>query len=257
MVDAVDSKSTSSNRVLVQVQSSAMIRWMMNWIQDYQLFLFDFDGLLVDTEPLHYASYAELCRRYGCEMKWDFRRFCKEAHSKAMGIWDALSREFPEIFEREPRREVLYEEKKMLYVELLKKSRLELMEGAAPLLTALAAAGTKHAVVTNSPRDHIEIIKESLPLLKSIPLWVTREDYVHPKPSPEGYLKAIEILAEPGDKIIGFEDTLKGLKALLASGVESILVCPAQSEQVKECIALGAKHFESLPYFYSYLTATR
>jgi beta-phosphoglucomutase len=219
---------------------------MMDWIQEYQLFLFDFDGLLVDTEPLHFASYAELCRRHGYEMDWDFQRFCREAHGKAMGIWDAIGREFPAIFEKEPHRDVLYEEKKTIYAELLKKTPLKLMEGAAPLLTALAERGTKRAVVTNSPRAHIEIIKESLPQLLSIPMLVTREDYVHPKPSPEGYLRAIVNLAEPGDRIIGFEDTLKGLKALLSAGVESVLVCPVANEHVKECAALGAKHFKSL-----------
>jgi HAD superfamily hydrolase (TIGR01509 family) len=218
----------------------------MNWIRDYQLFLFDFDGLLVDTEQLHFASYREMCFRHRCEMNWDFQRFCREAHSKAMGIWDALAREFPRIFEDEPCKEVLYEEKKSIYVELLKRARLELMEGAESLLTALADRGIKRAVVTNSPREHIEMIKKSLPLLQSIPVWITREDYSQPKPSPEGYLKAIERLAEAGDKMIGFEDTLKGLKALLAAGVESVLVCPTQSEHVQEGISLGAKHFASL-----------
>lgn len=218
----------------------------MNWIQDYQVFLFDFDGLLVDTEQLHFASYRELCRRHECEMNWDFQKFCREAHGKAMGIWDAIAREFPRVFENEPRREVLYEEKKKIYVELLKNSRLALMEGASFLLTLLEEKNIKRAVVTNSPREHIEIIKESLPLLKSIPLWITREDYSHPKPSPEGYLAAIHKLMEPGDRIIGFEDTLKGLKALLSAGVESVLICPSQNEHVKECTALGAKHFESL-----------
>ncbi len=218
----------------------------MDWIQDYQVFLFDFDGLLVDTEPLHFASYRELCRRYGCEMNWDFQKFCREAHNKAMGIWDAIAREFPRVFENEPCREVLYEEKKKIYVELLKKSHLELMEGVSSLLTTLEEKGIKRAVVTNSPREHIDIIKESLPLLKSIPLWVTREDYSSPKPSPEGYLTAINQLMKSRDRVIGFEDTLKGLKALLSAGVESVLICPAQSEHVKECIALGAKHYESL-----------
>jgi beta-phosphoglucomutase len=218
----------------------------MNWIQGYQLFLFDFDGLLVDTEQLHFAAYRELCRRHGCEMNWDFQKFCREAHGKAMGMWDAIAREFPRIFEDESRREIFYEEKKKIYAEFLKNTRLELMEGAFNLLVSLAERGIKRAVVTNSPREHIEIIKESLPLLKSIPLWITREDYSHPKPSPQGYLTAIGKLMESGDRIIGFEDTLKGLKALLAAGVESILVCPAQSEHVKEGLALGAKHFESL-----------
>jgi HAD superfamily hydrolase (TIGR01509 family) len=114
------------------------------------------------------------------------------------------------------------------------------------LLISLLERGIKRAVVTNSPREQIEIIKESLPVLKSIPLWITREDYSNPKPSPEGYLTAIRKLVEPGDRIIGFEDTLKGLKALLGAGVESILVCPTQSDHVAECISLGAKHFESL-----------
>jgi beta-phosphoglucomutase len=215
-------------------------------MQDYQLFLFDFDGLLVDTERLHFASYRELCQRHGCAMNWDFRKFCREAHGKAMGIWDAVAREFPRVFENEPRWEVLHEEKKKIYVELLKRARLELMDGVSPLLTALAEKKTRRAVVTNSPREHIEIIKESLPLLKSIPLWITREDYSNPKPSPDGYLIAMSKLVKSGDRIIGFEDTLKGLKALIAAGVESILICPAHSEHVKECMALGARHFESL-----------
>jgi beta-phosphoglucomutase len=218
----------------------------MDWIQEYQLFLFDFDGLLVDTEQLHFTSYAELCRRHGYEMHWDFQRFCREAHGKAMGIWEAIGHEFPGIFEKEPCKDVLYEEKKTIYVELLRKTNLEFMEGAAALLATLAEKGLKRAVVTNSPRAHIEIIKESLPLLKSVPMWITREDYVNPKPSPEGYLKAIECLAKSGDRIIGFEDTLKGLKAMLAAGVESVLICPAQNEHVQECTSLGAKHFKSL-----------
>ncbi len=218
----------------------------MNWIQGYQLFLFDFDGLLVDTERLHFASYRELCRRYGCQMDWSFEQYCREAHGKPMGIFEGLAREFPQIFEKQPKKEVLYEEKKKIYEELLRCSPLELMEGAAALLTALSEKNVKRAVVTNSPRMHIHIIQESLPLLKSIPLWVTREDYSNPKPSPEGYLTAMEKLAEPGDRIIGFEDTIKGWKALHASGAESVLICPSQSSHVQECIALGAKHFESL-----------
>lgn len=219
---------------------------MMDWIQHYQLFLFDFDGLLVDTERLHFLSYQEMCRRYGCEMNWDFQQFCERAHSKAMGVFDAIEREFPQIFEKEPSKDVLYAEKKAIYVAMLKSARLELMQGAADLLTLLLERKAKRAVVTNSPKEHIEIIKESLPLLKSIPLWITREDYCSPKPSPEGYLTAIRKLAAPGDRMIGFEDTLKGLKALLAAGVEGVLVCPAQHGAVKECISLGAKHFQSL-----------
>lgn len=217
----------------------------MDWIQNYQFFLFDFDGLLVDTEKLHFAAYVELCYRHGYQLNWSFHRFCTEAHSKPMGVWEALVKECPHLYEKKSREE-LYEEKKSIYVELLKKTPLEFMQGAADLLKALAKNHTKRAVVTNSPRLHVEIVKQSLPLLQTIPLWITREDYLYPKPAPDGYLQAIKQLATSSDRMIGFEDSLKGLKALLAAGVEGVLICPKEYEYVKESKLLGAKHFETL-----------
>jgi HAD superfamily hydrolase (TIGR01509 family) len=217
----------------------------MDWIQNYQLFLFDFDGLLVDTEKTHFSAYVEMCRRHGFELQWDFQRFCLEAHGKAMGVWSGLIQEFPDLFAHGSKEE-LYEQKKQIYVELLQDTQLELMEGAIPLLNRLANLKISRAVVTNSPKAHIEIIKRSLPILETIPLWITREDYSQPKPDPEGYLKAIQILAKPNDRIIGFEDTLKGVKALLAAGAECIHVCPAGHKHIAESTSLGAKHFETL-----------
>ncbi|MBS0605255.1 MAG: HAD family phosphatase [Verrucomicrobia bacterium] len=218
----------------------------MDWIQEYQLFLFDFDGLLVDTEQLHYRAYLEMARHRGCPLNWDFERFCLEAHGKAMGFFDGMQREYPDVFKEGPTKEELYEEKKRLYVEMLQSTRLELMEGALPLINALDERKVKSAVVTNSPKAQIDVIKRALPDLQKIPLWITREDYSAPKPSPEGYLKAIAALAKPGDRIVGFEDTLKGLKALLAAGVDAFLICPSDHKHIGEGISLGAKHCEKL-----------
>src|SRR3990172_6839619 len=49
----------------------------MHWIYQFQLFLFDFDGLLVNTEDLHFAAYQKMCCDRGFELKWDFERFCQ------------------------------------------------------------------------------------------------------------------------------------------------------------------------------------
>lgn len=230
-----------------------IIDGMMN-LQDYQLYLFDFDGLLVDTEQLHYSAYMEMSRRHGCPLDWDFSRFCLEAHAQAMGFFDGLVKEYPDALEKGPSKQELYEEKKRIYVELLQNSSLQLMDGAETFLTALEKHQIKKAVVTNSPKAQIELIKKALPVLQKIPVWITREQYKDPKPSPEGYLKAISQLAEPGDRIIGFEDTLKGLQALLAADVDSVLICPSDHKHVEEGKRLGARHFESLS---SYLTSIR
>ncbi len=228
----------------------------MDSVLDYQLYLFDFDGLLVDTEQLHYAAYMEMARGQGFPLTWDFQRFCQVAHSKPMGFFDGWQKEHPRALEGTSK-EMLYEEKKRLYVELLQKKPLEFMEGAEVLINALDLHRIKSAVVTNSPKEQIELIKQALPALQKISLWITREDYSQPKPSPEGYLKAIALLAKPGDKIIGFEDTLKGLKALLAAGADAVLICPKDTGYISEAKKMGAKHFESLLIFYSYFTSTR
>jgi len=221
----------------------------MDWIQKYQLFLFDFDGLLVDTERLHYSAYMELARLRGCPLDWDFERFCLEAHSKSMGFFEGLQREYPNVFNEGPSQKELYEEKKRLYISLLRSTRLELMEGVLPLINALHRLNVRCAVVTNSPKAQIDLIKAALPDLHKIPLWITREDYTAPKPSPEGYLQAIALLGRPGDRIVGFEDSIKGLKALLAAGVEAFLVGPVVGpERVSEALALGAKHVLTLAH---------
>ncbi len=219
----------------------------------YSFFLFDFDGLLVDTEPLHYAAYMEMSRRRGFPLPWDFERFCKEAHSKNSGFFDGLEKEHPTLFSSGLSKEILYEEKKKLYVELLKSSPLSLVEGIEAVLKDLEQKGSKRAVVTNSPRVQIELIWSKIPLLKTIPLWITREDYAQPKPAPDGYLEAMKRLHVQGEKGVGFEDSARGILSLLRAGVDAVLVCPPSYAGIAECQQLGASHIErlSVEYFTS------
>lgn len=198
----------------------------------YDIILFDFDGLLVDTESLHFSAYKEMCLRRGVVLDWDFTRFCQEAHGSAHGIWKAFQKEYPQLLENAPR-DLLYREKKEMYQELLKTTSLKYMPGIEALLQALATSNVLSAVVTNSPRFQVECIRKKLTLLHEIPLWITREEYALAKPEPDGYLLAIEKLGKK-KRIVGFEDTLKGIRALQAAGVEAILVAPICLEKVKD-----------------------
>lgn len=196
----------------------------MDWIKEFDLFLFDFDGLLVDTEKFHLLAYQQLCRENGCELNWDMDRYVKEAHQKPQGVKDGIYREFPYLLNEESDWDRFYARKKMIYEEMLRVEKLELLPGAAELLEALQKTEKRRCVVTNSPKNHTLLVRGRIPLLDSIPIWVTREDYQEPKPSPEGYLKAIGLAGRPKDRIIGFEDSLRGLKALLAANVKAILI---------------------------------
>lgn len=217
----------------------------MNWIALFQLFLFDFDGVLVDTEPLHYAAYAEMCLRRKIAFSWDFEQFCVYAHGEAQGIKKALYCAFPDLLQQEPNWDVLAREKSEIYRELIKTQPLKLMPGVEALLQELHLQNRVACVVTNSSKEDIEIIRSALPSLQYLSHWLTREDYEHPKPSPEGYLKAIALHGSSEGRVIGFEDTFKGFKALVQTPALSVLICPSHRKHVRGCLDLGGKHFES------------
>lgn len=219
----------------------------MQWIHKFNLFLFDFDGLLVNSEELHFLAYQEMCRDRGYVLTWDLPRFFKAAHFKATGLKEAIYAEFPRLCQEEPNWSVLYEEKKRSYQKLLEKGKINLMPGVQPLLEALKKHGIRRCVVTNSLYEQVEKIKDQNPILQSIPLWITREDYKEAKPAPDGYLLAIKKLGQAGDKIIGFEDSTRGLQALIAAKItQPVLISPAHHPQMADSLPKGVRHFTSL-----------
>jgi len=218
----------------------------MKWIADYQLFLFDFDGLLVNTEEIHYQAYQKMCAGRGFELPWDFPHYCFMAHYDSIKLRKALYADIPELHQMEPNWDVLYAEKKQAMVELLNSGAVHLMPGAEQLLEELAAKDIPRCVVTNSPDEQIVIIKEYNPILNSIPHWFTRETYTEPKPHPECYLNAIEKLGEGASKIIGFEDTPRGLSALLETPAKPVFISQVDYPEIPDFKNKGVVHFPSL-----------
>lgn len=202
----------------------------MHWLTTYQLFLFDFDGLLVDTEWLHYQSYVQMCAHRGYVLDWDFSTYSKAAHHTATALRDQIYKKFPSLFQQEPNWSVLYNEKKQHLLRLVETTEISLLPGVENFLKILEERDIKRCVVTNSPRILIDKIREQNQKLNAIPYWITREDYQHPKPSPEGYQLAIDKYAHREDLIIGFEDSPRGFKALTKTRAQPILVCPKDSD---------------------------
>lgn len=218
----------------------------MRWIHEYQLFLFDFDGLLVNTEELHFLAYQRMCSDRGFHLKWDFNRYCQAAHYDASELEKQIYAEFPALKAMEPDWKVLYAEKKQAILQLLHEGAVHLMPGVERLLNALKEAGIKRCVVTHSPDELVVIAREKNPVLNTIPFWITREHYSHPKPNPECYLKAIEMHAGKGERVIGFEDTPRGIMALLGTTATPVMVCTANYPEIASFKKQGVTHYPTL-----------
>lgn len=196
----------------------------MHWISDYQLFLFDLDGLLVNTEELHFHAYAKMCLNRGFSLPWNFSTYFKIAQADSASIQKELYLALPDLQKEEPSWDVLYAEKRSEYLSILENEPCPMLPGAERLLLELQNRDVKRAVVTHSGLALVKKIKEKNPVLNTIPYWFCREDYERPKPSPDGYLKAIATLASDKDRIIGFEDSFRGMTALMGTRAKPIFV---------------------------------
>jgi len=215
----------------------------MNWVNNYDLFLFDCDGLLVDTESIHFQAYINMAARRGVQVGWTFPEFLSYAHRGSDHLENGFKENFPSLTEQDPW-PVLYAEKKKAYLDLLGRAKIDLLPGVYALIDAVDKAGKKSVVVTNSPKEQMDFIKERHPILKKIPHWVTRENYTLQKPNPECYLRAIELYGDKGDKIIGFEDSVRGFMALSKTPALPVLVC-SEEYPLLNCIA-DPIHFERM-----------
>ncbi|NGX62919.1 MAG: Beta-phosphoglucomutase [Candidatus Anoxychlamydiales bacterium] len=222
----------------------------MLWINDFQLFLFDLDGLLVNTENIHYQAYLDMLFRRGFKLDWSFLKFCEVAHFDDQSLKEGVYALFPQLLDQEPNWEVLRAEKNRIYIELLKSSKIDLMPGVEKLLKELKTQNIKRCVVTNSTKQMTDMMRVKQPLLNNIDNWITREDYTYAKPNPDGYLRAISLYGEKGDRIIGFEDSARGVKALEKTPSISVLIGPIFSPNVRSILSkdvLYFKSFEDIP----------
>ncbi len=226
----------------------------MQWIHDYDLFLFDFDGLLVNTEELHFRAYKQMCDRFGFDLDWSFQQYAEIAHISSQGLREEIYKKFPGLAASYPHWDELYQEKTLSYLDLLRRGQVQLMPGAGEFLHEIVKRNKKTCVVTNSSRQMVEAIIDCHPALQLIDVWVTREDYDKPKPDPECYIKAIKEFISTEGKAIGFEDSPRGLQALLNSDAAAVLITEIEYPTLYELMDERVRRFHS---FTDLLLSTR
>lgn len=215
-------------------------------LSKYQLLCFDFDGLLVDTEALHFLAYKKMLEQYGYFLPWDFVTYCFYAHADRYAMRDEIYRLFPKLADISTDWERLRAEKQIFYEKFLLEGKVSLMPGVEEMLWQLENSSCKCCVVTNSPNDHLAILKEHLPKLQTIPLWIGRNEYKNPKPHPDPYLAACHHFSNiPKNRIVAFEDSLKGSQSALAAGIDLIFICREDNPHLEESYMKNVPHFPS------------
>ncbi len=194
--------------------------------------LFDFNGVLVDDEPLHMRLFQRVLEEEGIDPFGE-----AEYWDHFVGLDDRAA--FRELLERagerpdEPRLIRLTARKASYYQETVRTEGYPFFPGAAELVRELAARRLQLGLVSGALRDEVEgaLVQEGL--RGAFKVLVTAEDVAVSKPDPEGYRLAIEGLnAAPPlpDRLlhpheaVAVEDTPAGVAAARGAGLEVVAV---------------------------------
>lgn len=177
--------------------------------------LFDLDGVLADTEPLHWEAFRETLRTFGVEVDLEEyrRRFIAEGGG-------------PEYACRAYGLPVTPEELRALKAPRYRALLDTLLHERPGARGALQRLGVAHrlAVATNSARPEVDLILGRLDMTGLLHATVAREDYSHAKPAPDAYLAAAAALALAPAECVVVEDTARGVRAARAAGIPVIAV---------------------------------
>jgi beta-phosphoglucomutase family hydrolase len=180
-------------------------------------YIFDLDGTLVDTMPLHYAAWETALRRAGLVGRLDENRFYELGGVPSRKVAALLGEHHG--LKLDP--EVVYKDKEDAFMSSLQK--LELI---IPVVEFARTAGkTKPiAIASGGTRDVVTSTLEKTGLAALFPIVVTADDVVHGKPSPDMFLLAAKLMGvEPKDCLV-FEDGQPGVKAAAAAGMKCVFV---------------------------------
>ena len=179
----------------------------------HQAVIFDMDGVLVDSEPVHFRSTVRVMRdQFGIAFtEADNREFLG---STDRHMWEVLRQRhgLPLTVEELTRR------RKEVYLRLLGEG-LPWRDGIRPLIADLAAAGYRLAVASSGLRRIIEHVLDDGGVRCHFEAVVTADDIPTPKPAPDIYLEAARRLGLEPSQCVAVEDTDVGVRAAKTAGM--------------------------------------
>lgn len=193
--------------------------------------LFDLDGTMANTDPIHYQVWQSVMREFGRAIDPVFYQARFSGRLNAEIISDLLPWLTQEENDRlADRKEVMFRDRAV--------TLLQPLPGLIELLNWIDQHHLKRAVVTNAPRANAEFMLDVLGVRDRFPLVVLGEELSEGKPAPMPYLAAAAKLEILPEEAIAFEDSHSGVRSAVSAGIYTIGV--ASTHPPVELTSLGA-----------------
>lgn len=190
----------------------------------YAAALFDMDGVILDSEPLHEAAFRMVLENYGHQLtSADYKaHFVGRTDEAGLQTYSQSTNQPLDVSK-------LVDEKGQAFLEAI-LGRLQPYPGVLETIQAFPS-DFPLALVTGARRLEAELALSAFGILGRFGAIVTAEDVKRGKPDPEGYTRAAELLSVPIEKCVGIEDSVQGIAAVNASGATSLAVTNTHTAQ--------------------------
>ena len=187
--------------------------------------IFDMDGVLVDSEPLHLIAFQEFFKRFEIP-------YTAEENKEFLGRKDtAIADILIDRYKLGMTAAAVVEAKEEILSRLL-------LEGAQPrpgvhtTLASLTELSVPMAVASSATMPTIELVTHTLNIRKHFANLTSGDEVVHGKPAPDVYLLAAKRLGIAPEKCLVVEDTIAGIKAAKSAGMFCVAIpCEATAHQ--------------------------
>jgi len=181
--------------------------------------VFDFDGIVLDSETSEFESHRRIYERCGVALTTD--EWCDQ-----IGLWAEGHDErwFLQLRERSahaPDRAEYHAEKRRIFDEVVPGAP---MRGIRELLTELAAAGVPSAIASTSPSSWVVPEAERIGVRSLFGAIVSGDQVARRKPAPDVYLEAARRLGVDPARSIAIEDSGPGIAAARAAGMKTVAI---------------------------------
>ena len=178
--------------------------------------IFDLDGVLIDSEPMHCRADNQLLTELGIETPENYLdRFAGWTDA---AMWTAIKTDYYIT-------ESIAELKKLqlsLKLKLLHESEFHAMPGAIELLEKIKSGHIPIAIASSSPKLFIEAVLKKIKIEKYFAFLVSGEEVANSKPEPDIFLKASRLLAVKPAECLVVEDSKSGTIAAKRAGMRCI-----------------------------------
>ena len=188
--------------------------------------LFDLDGVIINTTPLHYRVWDVFARRRGyIPTQAELLATNGVRAAETMRLWFGAGLSDTDI-------DALTAEQAAYINEVLDSESVDAIPGVHEYIASLVAANVPRAIATSARPENATRYLQKLGLTGQISTLITSADVAEGKPHPAVYLKAAATLRVDPAKCVVIEDSVSGIQAAKAAGARCIALTTTFTQDV-------------------------